>query len=66
MDYLQRLVFQAMSKNPEHDESYAHEFALEQIRESIDLTQLDFSNRDLLAAEISATPEEMDAFIMIT
>lgn len=28
MDYLQRLVFQAMSKSPEHDESYAHEFAL--------------------------------------
>lgn len=66
MEYLQELVYRAMSKNPELDEEYARGFAEHQIKQPIDLTRLDFTNLDLFAAEIGATPDEIDAFVMIT
>lgn len=66
MDYLQQLVYQAMSRNPDLDESYARHFAETRISQPIDLTRLDFDNLDLLAEELGCTPAELDTFVMIT
>lgn len=65
MNYLQELVYRALRRNPELDEQYARDFA-EGISQPIDLLKLDFTNRDLFAQEIGATPDEIDAWLMVT
>ena len=65
MNYLQLVVYRAICKNPRLDEQYARDFALS-VEHPIKLWNLDFHNIDLVAAELGCTPDEMDAFMMIT
>lgn len=65
MDYLQTVTYNALIQNPELNETYAREFT-QGIRAPIDLLKLDFTNRDRVAAELGCTPDEMDAFLMVT
>ena len=65
MNYLQRVVYSALCKNPNLDEAYAHRFAVG-AREAYKLLNLDYTNRDFVAAELGCTPEHFDAFLMIT
>ena len=65
MNYLQRVVYSALCKNPALDEAYAHRFAVG-ARETYKLLNLDYKNRDFVAAELGCTPEHFDAFLMIT
>lgn len=65
MDYLQTVVYRALTHNPDLDDTYAREFA-EGIRTPVDLLKLDFTNRDLVARELDCTPDEIDAFLMVT
>ena len=65
MDYLQQVVFSALKKNPDLDESYAKDFALG-VKQPIDLCGLDYGNLDRVAAELGCSPDDIDAFMMIT
>ena len=65
MDYLQQVVFNALKKNPDLDESYARSFALG-VKQPIDLCGLDYGNLDRVAAELGCSPDDIDAFMMIT
>lgn len=65
MNYLQRVVYSALCKNPNLDEAYAHRFAVD-AREAYKLLNLDYTNRDHVAAELGCKPHEFDAFLMIT
>lgn len=66
MNYLQHVVYQALLKNSQLDESYAREFAEERVSGPVDLLHLDWTNIDLVAAELGCTTEEIDAFLMVT
>ena len=65
MDYLQQVVFNALKKNPDLDESYAREFALG-VKSPIDLCGLDYGNLDRVAVELGCSSDDIDAFMMIT
>ena len=65
MDYLQQVVFNALKKNPDLDESYAKGFALS-VERPIDLFRLDYGNIDRVAVELGCTSSELDNFMMIT
>ena len=65
MNYMQRVVYSALLKNPSLDEAYAHRFAVG-ARETYKLLNLDYTNRDFVAAELGCKPQEFDAFLMIT
>lgn len=65
MNYLQLVIYRALCKNPRLDEQYAKDFALS-VEQPIKLCNLDFKNIDLVAAELGCTPDEIDAFMMIT
>lgn len=66
MDYLQYIVYKAMCNNPNIDEYYARDFALNRINKPVDLVRLDYNNLDFLAKELDCTPYQLDVFIMIT
>lgn len=65
MDYLQQVVYSALRKNPDLDDSYAKDFALG-VKNPIDLCGLDYGNLDRVAAELGCSSDDIDAFMMIT
>ena len=65
MEYLQQVVYNALRKNPDLDESYARSFALG-VKQPIDLCGLDYGNLDRVASELGCSPDDIDAFMMVT